>query len=226
MVIAVRRAMVPKSVQMELQDLHVPILLNAAAIIASETNAQTVIWEMLVEALVIARMVSVFRRNVPKEKKVINALPKQIASLRYVVTIRILYVLRYVLMEQWIVLVKCSLIVSLGIVLQMAWHQCAPTAVLDLRVALIQNARLIIASTIFAPMEKQEMPVLALVIAIRISVSGVNVPLAKAEISATTKMIVRLDYAVTKTIAMSCVLMVKMAVSVRRTVIAIMVIVV
>jgi hypothetical protein len=73
-------------------------------------------------------------------------------------------------------------------------------------------------------MEKQEMPVLALVIAIRFSVSGVNVPLAKTEISATAKMIVRLDYAATKTIAMSCVLMVKMAVSVRRTVIAIMVI--
>jgi hypothetical protein len=71
---------------MELQDLHVPRLFNAAAIIASETNAQTVMWEMLVEALVIARMVSVSRASVPMETRKPNALPKQIASLIFVAT--------------------------------------------------------------------------------------------------------------------------------------------
>jgi hypothetical protein len=51
--------MVTNHAQTEVQDRHVPILLNAAASIASETNAQTVIREMIVEALVIARMICV-----------------------------------------------------------------------------------------------------------------------------------------------------------------------
>jgi hypothetical protein len=86
MVIAVRRAMVPKSVQMELQDLHVPRNLNASAIIASKTNAQTVMWKMLVEAPVIARMISVSRASVPMEPRVLHAQQLLNVRLDYVVT--------------------------------------------------------------------------------------------------------------------------------------------
>jgi hypothetical protein len=62
------------------------MLLNAAAIIASKTNAQTVIWKMLVEALVIARMISVSKASVPMETREPNALTQQIASLICVAT--------------------------------------------------------------------------------------------------------------------------------------------